>query len=54
MNINKIPKIHLNNTDIEGHYICFAETNFITPLSLKGLLLYFPVSKQTDEVLNEC
>ena len=54
MKVNKIPKIHLNNPDVEGHSIFFAETNFRTPLSLKGVFLYFYVSKPTVEVLNEC
>ena len=54
INVNKIPKIHLNNPDVEGHYMFFVETNFRITLSLKGVFSYFPVSKPTVEVLNEC
>ena len=54
INLNKIPKVHLNNPDVEGHSIFFSETIFRIPLSLKGVFLYFPVSKPTVEVLNEC
>ena len=52
--LNKIPKIHLNNPDVEGHSIIFSETSFRIPLSLKGVFSYFPVPKPTVEVLNEC
>ena len=50
--VNEIPKIHLNDPDVEGHSIFFAETNFRIPLSLKGVFSYFPMSKPTVEVLN--
>ena len=52
--VNEMPKIHLNNPDVEGHSICFAKTNFRITLSLKGVLSYLLVSKPTVEVLNEC
>ena len=54
MKVNEIPRIYLNNPDVEGHSIFFAEKKFIIPLSLKGVFSYFPVSKPTVEVLNEC
>ena len=54
INLNEIPKIHLNNPEGEGHSISFSETNVTIQTSLNGVLSYFPVSKPTVEVLNEC
>ena len=51
--VNDVPKIHKEDPTVDDHAITFAETGFRIPLSLWGILSYFPTSKPThDDLLN--
>ena len=52
--INETPKTHAKNPTIEDHSVCFKEDDFRIPLSLHGMFSYFPTSKPTQKVLDEC
>ena len=51
--VNDVPKIHKDDPTVDDHAITFVETGFWIPLSLWGILSYFPTSKPThDDLLN--
>ena len=51
--VNDLPKIHKEDPTADDHTITFVETGFWIPLSLWGILSYFPTSKPThDNLLN--
>ena len=51
--VKEIPKIHVENPSVEDQAIVFKETRFRIPLSLYGILSYFPTARPTASDLNE-
>ena len=51
--VNDVPKIHKEDPTVDNDAITFAEMGFRIPLSLWGILSYFPTSKPMhDDLLN--
>ena len=54
IDIRCAPKIQVENPQEEDHSIYFREENLRIPLKLHGIFSYFPSSKPSEELLNEC
>ena len=51
--VKDTPKIHCDDPIVRDHAIEFPETGFKIPLLLWGVFYYFPMSKPTEEFLQE-
>ena len=49
--VSEVPKIHLDNPNVETHSMYFAEARLRMYLSLLGAFSYFPVTKPTEEAM---
>ena len=49
--VNDVPKIHMDDPDEMAHSLFFTETNLRIPLSLWGIFSYLPVSKPSEDEL---
>ena len=54
INVNDTPKIRVEDPGLLDHSIEFPETNFRIPLSLHGIFSYFPSTKPTPQMLEDC
>jgi hypothetical protein len=52
--VNSTPKIHAKYPSVEDHSIYFTDDDFRIPSSLWGVFSYFPTSKPTNPILDEC
>jgi hypothetical protein len=52
--VNSTPKIHAKDPTVKDHSIYFPDSDFRIPLSLWGVFSYFPTSKPTNQILEEC
>ena len=52
--VKDVPKIHVNNPQIEDHSLYFKDKDLRIPMSLDGILSYFPTAKPTVQDLEEC
>ena len=52
--VDDVPKIHVDDPDVEHHSIYFTETGLRIPLSLWGVFSYFPSSKPSEEFIATC
>ena len=52
--VNDVPKIHVEDPQVEHHSLYFKKENVRIPLSLNGVFSYFPTSKPTEEDLEQC
>ena len=51
--VKDMPKIHCEDPMVRDHAIEFPESGFKIPLLLWGVFSYFPISKPTEEFLQE-
>ena len=52
--VNDVPKIHVDNPSVDHHSIYFKEVNLRIPLALWGVFSYFPSRKPTSDELDSC
>jgi hypothetical protein len=52
--VNSTPKIHTSDPTVNDHSIYFPDDDFRIPLSLWGVFSYFPTSKPTTQILEDC
>ena len=52
--VKDVPKIHVNNPQIEDHSLYFKDKDLRIPMSLDGIFSYFPTDKPTVQDLEEC
>ena len=52
--VNSTPKIHVDDPTVDDHCIYFKEGDFRIPMKLHGIFSYFPTSKPTVQMVNEC
>jgi hypothetical protein len=52
--VNDVPKIHMDNPQVEDHSLYFKEKDLRIPMSLDGIFSYFPTDKPTVKDIEEC
>ena len=54
VDVKCVPKIQCKNPEEEDHSVYFKEEGLRMPLRLHGVFSYFPSSKPSNELLNDC
>lgn len=52
--VNDVPKIQVEDPDVKDHSLHFSAGDVRIPLSLHGVFSYFPTSKPSAKMLEEC
>ena len=52
--VNDTPKIQIESPGVDDHSILFPSTSFRIPMSLWGVFSYFPTTKPSAKMMEEC